>query len=92
MSFILVGFGKRTTRDLGETGSAQRCFRCTNSVIYHLVHTKAWFTCFFIPVFSYKSEYRIECPVCRHGIELRGTEIKAARQGTLKVYVPRESD
>lgn len=87
MSFILIGFGKRTRRDFGETGSEQRCFICFNPVFYHFIHLKTWITCFFVPIFPYRSEYRVECPICLHGIELRDAEIEAARQGTLKVYV-----
>jgi zinc-ribbon family len=87
MSFILIGFGRRTHKDLGETGTVQTCARCSNSIFYHLVSSHTWFTCFFIPIFPYRSAYRIECPVCFHGIELRRSEIKAAKQGTLNVYV-----
>jgi hypothetical protein len=87
MSFILIGFGRRTRKDFGETGPVQDCFRCNNSVFYHLVNTKTWLTCFFVPIFPYRSEHRVECPICHNGVELKGAEIVAARQGTLKVYV-----
>ncbi len=87
MAFILIGFGRRTHKDFGETGYVQPCVRCANAVYYHLVRIRTYFTCFFIPIFPYRSEYRVECPVCLHGVQLRGTEIKAAKQGTLKLYV-----
>jgi zinc-ribbon family len=87
MSFILIGFGKRTHKDFGETGRTLKCLRCSNPVVYHLTRINTYFTFFFIPIFPYRSAYRIECPICLHGIELRGSEIKAAKQGTLNVYV-----
>ncbi len=90
MSFILIGFGRRSRTDFGETGGAQVCFHCSNHIFYHLIRARTFFTFFFIPIFPYKSEYRIECPVCQQGIQLRGSEIKAARQGTLDVYVSRD--
>lgn len=87
MSFILVGFGKRKRRDLGEIGHKLVCIRCNNSIIYHLINIHTWFTCFFIPIFSYRSEHKIVCPICRYSIRLRDAEIKAARQGTLNIYL-----
>lgn len=92
MSFILVGFGKRTRKDFGETGRVQQCIWCSNSVFYHLVRTNTWFTYFFIPIFPYRSEYRIECPICHNGLALKKAEIKAALRGTLNVYVSRDAD
>jgi hypothetical protein len=91
MSFILIGFGKQTRKDLGETGYPQQCAQCGNSIIYHLIINRTFFTCFFIPIFSYRTEYRIECPVCRSSIRLQADEIKAAKQGTLNVYVTHNS-
>jgi hypothetical protein len=87
MSFIIIGFGRQIRKDFGTKGHTQQCVRCTNSVFYHLVHTKTYFTFFFVPIFSYRSEYRVECPICHHGVELQGEEIEAAKHGTLKVYV-----
>lgn len=85
MSFILIGFGKKTVKDLGETGQQQRCFSCSQLVFYHLVMVRTWFTYFFIPLLAYRKEYRIQCPSCSQGIEIHGTEIKAAKQGELKL-------
>lgn len=87
MAFILIGFGRRTQKDFGETGYVLPCVHCSNNVYYHLVCIRTYFTFFFIPIFAYRSQYRVECPVCLHGVELRGAEIKAARQGSLKLYV-----
>jgi zinc-ribbon family len=86
MSFIIIGFGKKTFKDLGETGTEQRCVWCATAVFYHLIRIRTWFTYFFIPVFPYRSEYRIECPTCYQGVEIRGQEIKSAKLGELVLY------
>lgn len=52
MSLILIGFGKQTHKDLGETGSKQQCAWCSEQVFYHLAVVKTWFTYFFIPIYS----------------------------------------
>lgn len=85
MSFILIGIGKRTTRDLGETGQEQQCVWCSTAVYYHLFLIQTWLTCFFVPLLAYRSEYRVECPTCKHGIGIYGNEVKAARRGELKL-------
>lgn len=85
MSFILIGFGKKTFKDLGETGQQQRCFSCSQLVCYHLVIVRTWFTCFFIPIFAYQNQYFVECPMCAQGIEISGYEVKAAKRGELKI-------
>lgn len=40
MSLILIGFGKKTYKDLGETGPEQQCVWCLASVFYHLILTR----------------------------------------------------
>src|SRR4051812_41625314 len=59
MSFILIGFGKKTFKDLGESGPAHRCVWCSKMVSYRLVRALTWFNWFFIPVFPYRREYRV---------------------------------
>jgi hypothetical protein len=85
MSFIIIGFGRKTSKDLGETGQEQQCVWCSNMVFYHLILVRTWVTYFFIPLFVYHSEYRVECPSCSYGIEIRGDEIKAAKRGELSL-------
>ena len=85
MSWILIGFGKQSRKDLGETGIEQNCVWCSRTIIYHLILVRTWFTYFFIPVFPYRSEYYIECPSCSQSFEIQGEEIKAAKQGELRV-------
>lgn len=83
MSFHLIGFGKKTYKDLGETGVEQRCAWCSEQVFYRLVLERTWFTYFFIPVYAYRKEYRVECPRCACGIAIRGAEVEAALKGEL---------
>lgn len=85
MSFILIGFGKKTCKDLGETGPEQQCVWCSTRVFYHLILTRTWFTYFFIPIVPYRSEYHVECPACQSGVRLADDEVKAAKQGELKL-------
>ncbi|MDX6692671.1 MAG: hypothetical protein QOF02_274 [Blastocatellia bacterium] len=86
MSSVIIGFGRRTTKYYGEVTSL-KCPRCSNYVHYHLTHTRIWFTYFFIPIFPYHSEYRVECPICAQSILLQGEEIEAAKQGKLRLHV-----
>ena len=86
MSLTIIGFGKRTSRDYGAITSLE-CPRCHQNVSYHLIYTRTWFTYFFIPLFPYRSQYRVACPICSHSILLQGKEIEAAKQGTLRLNV-----
>lgn len=86
MSFVLVGFGKKTFDDLGESGPEQRCIWCSADVFYHLILVRTWFTYFFIPIIPYRSEYVVECPACRNGIWIIGKEVEAAKRGELSLH------
>ena len=85
MAFILIGIGKETIQDLGESGREQQCVWCSTEVYYHLILVRSWLTYFSIPLFSYRSEYRIECPMCLSGIKIQGAEIEAAKRGELRL-------
>lgn len=87
MSFILIGFGKKTYKDLGETGPEQQCVWCSSVMFYHLVLVRTWFTYFFIPIFPYRNEYRIACPACNGNIGISDEEVKAAKQGKLTLHL-----
>ena len=86
MSFILIGFGKQTFKDLGETGQQQQCFSCSAHIFYHLILVRTWFTYFFIPIVPYRKQYFVECPVCSRGIEISSREVTAAKRGELRIY------
>jgi zinc-ribbon family len=83
MSLTIIGFGKVTTKDLGETGLEQPCVWCSARVVYHLVLVRTWFTYFFIPVIPYRKAYRVTCPVCGGAVAISGEEVKAAKRGEL---------
>jgi hypothetical protein len=83
MSITIIGFGKVTSKDLGETGLEQPCVWCSANVFYHLILVRTWFTYFFIPVIPYCSAYRVTCPACGEGVTLSGEEVKAAKRGEL---------
>jgi hypothetical protein len=85
MSFILIGFGKQTLEDLGETGQQQQCFSCSSLTFYHLILVRTWFSIFFIPALVYRNQYFVKCPVCSQGIEISSSEVKAARRGELRI-------
>lgn len=92
MSFILIGFGKRTFKDLGETGTKQQCVWCGTTMSYHVIRIRTWFTYFFIPVFPYRSVFLIQCSSCRQGVEIRGQEIKAAKHGELRLSIYHDTE
>lgn len=85
MSLILIGFGKQTHKDVGETGRKQPCAWCSRQVFYHLAVVETWFTLFFIPIYAYRREYRVECPLCGGGLAIGGREVDAARRGELVI-------
>lgn len=87
MSFILIGFGKKTFKDVGESGPAHRCQWCSKVVSYRLVRVLTWFSYFLIPVVPYRREYRVECPNCHNAMRVTGEELKAARGANLRHVV-----
>lgn len=83
MSFIIVGVGRMTWTNLAPASQVQQCVWCARDVVYNLIWARSWLTCFFIPVYAYRQEYRIECPLCGGGIKIRSEEAHAARRGEL---------
>lgn len=82
--FVIVGFGRRKKRDFGEITQV-RCPRCNNEVLYHLTRTLTWFTLYFIPILPYRSERRLECPICSHGMRVLRNEVEALMKGELNI-------
>jgi hypothetical protein len=77
--FFLFGWGHQTTADDGEAVPVH-CYNCNNDVYWHLVHTRKWFTLFFIPVFPYETTHAFLCPICTSGKHLNGSdEVQKAR-------------
>lgn len=86
MSVTIIGFGKVTSKDLGETGKEQPCVWCSSHVFYHLILVRTWFTYFFIPIVPYHKEYHVVCPFCDGNVKILGEEVKAAKRGELTLH------
>lgn len=85
MSLILIGFGKKTRKELRQTAFVQRCVWCSVETVYQLVRVRTWFTYFFIPVIPYSREYQFVCPECGRFIVISKNEAKAANRGELMI-------
>ena len=82
---IIFGWGYETRREYGPTLPI-KCPNCNNDVFWHLLHSRIWFTLFFIPVIPYQSRYYLLCEICSQGIELKDSkidEIKQVNQATV---------
>jgi len=77
---LIIGFGRRKKRDRGEVVQV-RCPRCSNNVSYRHTHTRTWLTLYFIPVLPYRSERRLECPICSHGVRILRDDVEEIRLG-----------
>jgi hypothetical protein len=86
MSLTIIGFGKVTSKDLGEIGQEQPCVWCSALVYYHLILIRTWFTYFFIPVIPYRRAYQVMRPACSLSITISGEEVKAAKRGELTLH------
>jgi hypothetical protein len=81
---LIIGFGRRKKRDRGEVAQV-KCPRCFNTVFYRYTHTRTWFTLYFIPILPYRSERRLECPICSHGVKILHDEVEEVMQGRLNI-------
>lgn len=71
---ILFGWGFQTIKNFG-VAFKNLCGHCHNEEYWILTRTMTWFTLFFVPVFPYKVEYRLSCPVCQYGFSLNNEQI-----------------
>ncbi len=71
---ILFGWGFQTIKQFGIVFK-NLCEHCHNEEYWILARTINWFTLFFIPVFPYKIDYRLSCPVCQYGLSLNREQI-----------------
>lgn len=77
--FFIFGWGRGTATDLGPT-LPLTCPNCRNDTVWHFHEHKKWFTLFFLPVFPYDTKHVLLCPICSHGIQLRGNQLDQARR------------
>ncbi|HEY9285346.1 MAG TPA: zinc-ribbon domain-containing protein [Pyrinomonadaceae bacterium] len=78
--FLIIGLGRSKKRDYGDVAQV-RCPRCSNTVSYRHTHTRTWLTLYFIPVLPYRSERRLECPICSHGVRVLRDDVEEIRLG-----------
>ncbi|WP_087016920.1 zinc-ribbon domain-containing protein [Thaumasiovibrio subtropicus] len=76
--FFIFGWGKTTTKPLGQADDHAACGICSQSVPFHFIKVTHWFTLFFIPVIPYKSQAYMICPHCQNGFEIPMSQISAA--------------
>jgi hypothetical protein len=65
-AFVIFGWGHKTYRDYGPA-KAHNCEENGSVEYYHLARRTQWFTIFFIPVFPYRTETILICPLCKLG-------------------------
>ncbi len=76
---IIFGWGHTKEKDYGETYPL-KCSRCNNATYWRLFKVSEWFELFFIPVFPYKSNHYLLCPVCNDGLKLDDDKLEQAKE------------
>lgn len=71
---IIFGWGRQTIKQIGVVFK-QLCGHCNNEEYWVLTRMMTWFTLFFIPVFPYKIEYFLSCPICKYGFTLNHDQV-----------------
>lgn len=73
--FFIFGWGHTKFKDFGP--ALQRsCENCNNEKFWHLCKSSVWFTLFFIPIFPYKNDKLLLCPVCQSGLILTNEDFE----------------
>jgi hypothetical protein len=75
---LIMGFGPRRPKDLGEAAPAL-CPNCGNHVVFRLLEIRNWFSLFFIPLVPGRARHVVVCPICQYGIELSDQQLAVAR-------------
>lgn len=78
--FIIFGFGKKTVKEMGSTGTVQ-CGHCSNVREWQYKKVTTWFTLFFIPLIPYKMTYIKECPICHMAYQVDKEEVLGEEVG-----------
>jgi hypothetical protein len=76
---LIMGFGPRKPKDLGEVAPAL-CPNCGNHVVFRLLELRNWFSLFFLPIVPGRARHLTFCPVCQYGIELTPEQLIEARR------------
>lgn len=67
---MIVWGTKGYATDLGSTFITAECANCHNVVNFQAQKRGYKFSLFFVPLFSIKSQYIVQCPICQHGFEV----------------------
>ena len=85
MCFFFFSLDSREKADFGGTGGMITCPRCHNTVRSELIHYYTENRLYWvIPIGRSGHRYRLECPICRAGIDLTEKEFErkaAASEG-----------
>lgn len=66
---FIFGFGHQKRTAYGTT-EERECPNCHHIKKWKIEKISKWFTLFFLPIFPYKTEYELYCPVCKYGQKL----------------------
>jgi len=72
---IIFGWGHVKKKTYGPV-IRHTCNHCHNIDNWYLIKISTWFTLFFVPIFPYKINYLLVCPICSWGIELEKNDFK----------------
>ncbi|MHA1755901.1 MAG: zinc-ribbon domain-containing protein [Promethearchaeota archaeon] len=68
MMFLIVGWGKQTSKDLAKR-DFDECRFCHKGNL-RLREVTFWISLFFIPIIPYKTKYYLSCNNCNYGYEI----------------------
>ena len=84
---IIFGWGKQKMKFHGYANK-RLCSHCHNEAVWVFHEISTWFSLFFIPVFPYKTEYRLICPVCQYGYNIKPHELNKMKAQWASNSVP----
>jgi hypothetical protein len=73
---VIFGWGAGEAQDRGEVAPAA-CPNCHNQVYLHHIRSEKKVSLYFVPLMPYGSDEYLACPICRHGLQLRGEHLPA---------------
>ena len=77
--FFVVGIGNRKTKVLGPV-EKRVCPNCGREDWWELHRLRDFVTLFFVPVFPYKTQHLIVCPICNLAHEVAPESLERMRE------------
>lgn len=77
LAFVIFGW-KIREKEYGRAYPVQ-CSHCNNECYYKPIKIRRWFHIFWIPLIPTKTNFRLECPVCRMGYNLSDEGFSVAK-------------